>query len=70
MMAGRTTTAAAAAARRRERVRNASNMNTFDSSTQSEPPKTPVQLYHCTAHTSPEKPCPSISHGNVMTSAE
>ena len=32
-------------------------------STHSEPPNTPVYSYHCTAHTSCEKPFPRMSQG-------
>ena len=33
-------------------------------STHSEPPNTPVNSYHCTAHGDSENPFPRISHGN------
>ena len=61
---GRTTTAAAARLRRSVRRRSASKTAILLASTHSDPPKTPVYSYHCTAQTSCEKPLPSTSHGH------
>ena len=61
---GSTTAAAAARIRRRERERRASKTSRLQTSTHSEPPKTPVYSYHCTAHMSCENPLPSTSHGH------
>ena len=46
------------------RARSASKKRILQSSTHSEPPKTPVYSYHCTSHTSCENPLPRISHGH------
>ena len=44
--------------------RSVSKRRMLPSSTQSEPPKTPVYSYHCTAQTSCENPLPRMSHGH------
>ena len=54
--------AAQRAALRRARI--ASKKRMLQSSTHSEPPKTPVYSYHCTSHASCENPLPRISHGH------
>ena len=46
------------------RARSASKKRMLQSSTHSEPPKTPVYSYHCTSHMSCENPLPRISHGH------
>ena len=62
--------AAAATARRRTlRLRHASKSRRLQTRTHSEPPKTPVYSYHCTAHTSCEKPLPKTSHGHEKSPA-
>ena len=64
MTTGTATVHAAAVHRRMVRARRASKIRMFESSTHSVPPKTPVYSYHCTAHTSCEKPLPRMSHGH------
>ena len=49
--------------RRFRRAFQASKRRMLTTSTQSEPPNTPVYSYHCTAQTSCEKPFPRMSHG-------
>ncbi len=62
---GRSSMHAAATQRRTlRRACQASKKRMLQSSTHSEPPKTPVYSYHCTAHTSCEKPLPRMSHGH------
>ena len=64
-MTGSSRAAAAALQHRRlRRCCHASKKRMLQTSTQSEPPKTPVYSYHCTAHTSCENPLPRMSHGH------
>ena len=49
--------------RRLRRSFQASKIRMLATSTQSEPPNTPVYSYHCTAQTSCENPFPRMSQG-------
>ena len=51
------------------RVCQALKNRMLHTSTHSEPPKTPVYSYHCTAHTSCEKPLPKMSQGHENSPA-